>query len=178
MFDDADFDANYLCCACGGGTFAGDGEYDAPAEGVARQVGRPIRGDHIVTTTGAVEVDGDTGDDTLEDHDAEVFFIGNAGSDTLISRNGKDALWGGNAFGIQGCTDTAYTDSAGNGCDWYETNGAANCGTFDVLSPVGSEMYADIGCCICGGGSSAGGFTSIAALNGASDINPGTTIGD
>ena len=161
LFDDVDFDANYLCCACGGGTFPGQGEY--ADLGVARQLGRPVRGDHIVATTGAVEVDGDTGDDTLEDHNAEVFFIGNAGSDTLISRNGKDALWGGNAFGIQGCDDIAgFTDSASNGCSWYETNGAANCGTFDVLSPAGSEMYADQSCCICGGGAP-GGIDSITA---------------
>jgi hypothetical protein len=48
--DDADFDANYMCCACGGGTFPGTGE---AAEGVALQVGRPIFDDYIVTTTGA-----------------------------------------------------------------------------------------------------------------------------
>lgn len=165
-FDDADFDADYMCCACGGGTFPGTGEAMA---GVALQNGRPIGDDYIVTTTGAVTVDGDSGDDTLEDHDAEAFLIGNAGSDTLISRNGKDALWGGNAFGIQACADGGYTDTEGNGCSWYETNFAtALCGTYDVLT-VGGEMYAAVECCICGGGT-AGGVSLISAQNVASDI--------
>ena len=80
-------------------------------------------------------------------------------------------------IGIQGCADDGFTDAEGNGCDWYETNGAANCGSFDVLTD-GAEMYADEMCCICGGGSSASGFTMFAAQNTASDILPGTMIGD
>ena len=176
-FDDADFDANFMCCECGGGTFPGTGE---AAAGYALQAGRPFGDDHIVTTTGAAQVDGDSGDDILEDHNAEAFLIGNAGSDTLISRNGKDALWGGNAFAIQACVDTAYTDSEGNGCSWYETNFAtALCGTYDVLSPAGSEMYADVGCCICGGGNALA-ISPFTAMNTASSIQatPTPTIGD
>ena len=165
--DDADFDADYLCCACGGGTFPGVGE----AAGVRVQLGRPVNDDHIVATTGAVQIDGDSGNDILEDHNAEAFLIGNAGSDTLISRNGKDALWGGNAFGIMGCMDGAYTATDSADCSTYEGNPAA-CGAFDTIGddPL-SNSYADIECCICGGGSGSM-ITTFTATNTASNLDP------
>lgn len=175
MFDDADFEADYLCCACGGGTFPGTGE-DGTL-GYAIQLGRPEGDDYIVTTTGAAQVDGDSGDDTLEDHNAEVFFLGQAGSDTLISRNGKDALWGGNPIGIQSCTDTAFTGVNGESCTDMEMFPAL-CGAADDLTPM-AESYADVGCCICGGGM-AGGISTIAGTNVVSDIGatPTPTFGD
>ena len=60
---------------------------------------------YMVTTIGRTLLDGGPGDDILEDHNAEAGLIGGQGSDRLISRNGRDALWGGNAFGISTCTD-------------------------------------------------------------------------
>ena len=165
--DDADFDAAYLCCDCGGGTFPGVGE----AAGVRVQLGRANNDDHIVATTGAVQIDGDGGDDTLEDHNAEAFLIGNAGSDTLISRNGKDALWGGNAFGIMGCTDGSYTATGTATCANYEDDPAA-CGAFDTITddPT-SNSYADMECCICGGGTGSM-ITAFPATNTASNLDP------
>ena len=77
----------------------------------------------MIATTGAVVLDGAGGDDILEDHDAEALLIGGAGDDRLISRNGRDALWGGNAFTYMWCED----DNGGNamdeqeaGCSYYE----------------------------------------------------------
>ena len=88
---------------------------------------------YMVATSGTVVLDGGLGDDILEDHNARATLIGNEGSDRLISRNGRDALWGGNAFGLLACEDTdTMNDSEGNDCDDYRYFAGANCGNFDV----------------------------------------------
>ena len=104
---------------------------------------------YLVASIGRVVLDGMGGDDILEDHDAQALLIGGAGDDRLISRNGRDALWGGNAFGITYCLDdipATETDEAGNSCDWYETN-PEECGNWDD-----DDFMAKDFCCICGGG--------------------------
>ena len=72
-------------------------------------------------------IEGNPGNDILEDHDAEALLVGEEGNDRLISRNGRDALIGGNLFGLLSCdnVDTGgEVDTESNGCSWYEMNGA------------------------------------------------------
>ena len=78
----------------------------------------------MVTTIGRTVFDGLLGDDILEDHNAEAGLIGGQGNDRLISRNGRDALWGGNVFGVTSCMNCvdAATDSRGSSCAAYETS--------------------------------------------------------
>ena len=52
----------------------------------------------MVSLSGRIILDGREGDDILEDHNAEALLMGGAGNDRLISRNGRDTLWGGNTF--------------------------------------------------------------------------------
>ena len=52
----------------------------------------------MVALSGRIILDGREGDDILEDHNAEALLMGGAGNDRLISRNGRDTLWGGNTF--------------------------------------------------------------------------------
>jgi len=104
---------------------------------------------YMVASIGRVVLDGMGGDDILEDHDAQALLIGGAGDDRLISRNGRDALWGGNAFGVTECEDDvppASTDEAGNGCSFYETS-PEECGNWDTEFWTAKSF-----CCICGGG--------------------------
>ena len=77
-------------------------------------------------------------------------MIGGAGNDRLISRNGRDSLWGGNAFGYRYCLDdvaAAATDELSNAdCSYYETN-PEECGNWDDDDWTAKDF-----CCICGGG--------------------------
>ena len=77
----------------------------------------------MVTTIGKTILDGNEGDDILEDHNAEAGLIGSAGNDRLISRNGRDVLWGGNIFGLTSCEDDdtggTVTDSRTMACEAY-----------------------------------------------------------
>ena len=72
----------------------------------------------MVATIGRAIFDGREGDDILEDHNAEAVFIGSSGNDRLISRNGRDYLWGGNIFGVTSClnTNNAATDAMARDC--------------------------------------------------------------
>ena len=102
----------------------------------------------MVTTTGRTIMDGLAGDDILEDHNAEAGLIGGAGNDRLISRNGRDALWGGNIFAVTACTDDddgGETDEIGNACEDYTPE---ECGSYDDDDFIASTL-----CCYCGGGS-------------------------
>ena len=82
-----------------------------PINGAITSADGDADANYLVTTTGAVVLDGMGGDDVLEDHNAEAFLAGGAGNDRLISRNGRDALWGGNPFKLSDCTDDTF---AGN----------------------------------------------------------------
>ena len=62
----------------------------------------------VIATVGATVIDADTQDDILEDHNAMSLLVGSTGNDTLISRGGRDALWGGNAFQLSMCTDIGW----------------------------------------------------------------------
>ena len=64
--------------------------------------------DRIITTLGDNFVDAMSGDDYLEDHGGSSLLIGGSEKDTLVSRGGRDALWGGNTFMI------SYDDGASN----------------------------------------------------------------
>ena len=76
---------------------------------------------YMVTTIGRTILDGNSGDDILEDHNAEAGLIGSQGNDKLISRNGRDVLWGGNIFGLTSCLDDddTVTDSRTMACAAY-----------------------------------------------------------
>ena len=65
--------------------------------------------DRIITTLGDNFVDAMGGDDYLEDHGGSSLLIGGSEKDTLVSRGGRDALWGGNTFKIAYDTDGAGT---------------------------------------------------------------------
>ena len=101
----------------------------------------------MVTTIGRTIIDGLPGDDILEDHNAEAALIGGAGNDRLISRNGRDGLWGGNIFAVTACLDDddGETDEAGNACADYAPE---ECGSYDDDDFIASSL-----CCYCGGGS-------------------------
>ena len=75
----------------------------------------------MVATIGRAVIDGMTGDDILEDHGAEAILIGGSGNDKLISRNGRDALWGGNLFALTTCSDTdnGADDELDFDCSFY-----------------------------------------------------------
>ena len=109
-------------------------------------------GNYIVTTNGNIMVLGQGGDDILEDHGAQAMMLGYAGSDRLISRGGRDALWGGNVFGVSECISTdTDVDSEGNACLWYERF-PEYCGNYDVADTFDAKTE----CCICGGGMTGG----------------------
>ena len=76
---------------------------------------------HLIATIGRALLEGFEGDDILEDHNAETSAVGSAGNDRLISRNGRDFLWGGNPFGLTTCTDTdtGEEDEATQACADY-----------------------------------------------------------
>ena len=142
FFDDSDFTAIEDCCECG----VNVGATANPINGAIASADGDGDANYMVTTTGAVVLDGMGGDDVLEDHNAEAFLAGGAGSDRLISRNGRDALWGGNPFKLSDCTDeSTFTDDLGNtNCGYYNLN-PQMCGNFDTptFSAAGN-------CCICG----------------------------
>lgn len=52
----------------------------------------------IVATVGANIIDSDDANDFIEDHNGQSLLVGGAANDTLVSRGGRDALWGGNDF--------------------------------------------------------------------------------
>ena len=62
----------------------------------------------VIATVGATVIDTESEDDILEDHNARSLLIGSSGSDTLISRGGRDALWGGNDAQLSTCTNMAW----------------------------------------------------------------------
>ena len=63
--------------------------------------------DILYTYYGTYRADGESGDDFIEDlfGNAEMFARGREGSDTMTSRGGRDALWGGNSFKLNNCED-------------------------------------------------------------------------
>ena len=63
--------------------------------------------DILYTYYGTYRADGESGDDFIEDlfGNAEMFARGKAGDDTMTSRGGRDALWGGNSFKLNNCED-------------------------------------------------------------------------
>ena len=100
------FLANDDCCECGVNVLATGN----PINGAIASADGDGEDNYLVTTTGAVVLDGMAGDDILEDHNAEALLAGGAGNDRLISRNGRDALWGGNPFRLNECTDGIATE--------------------------------------------------------------------
>jgi hypothetical protein len=146
------FIADTDCCECG----ANVGATADPTLGAIASADGDAMANYMVTTTGAVVLDGMGGDDVLEDHNAEALLAGGAGNDRLISRNGRDALWGGNPFRLNECTDgiTTEVDENGNGCGYYNIN-PQMCGNFDVDAVFAA---ADL-CCICGHASTTGAYT-------------------
>lgn len=104
--------------------------------------------DYLVATVGRTLFDGGAGDDILEDHNAELTTIGGPGNDRMISRNGRDVMWGGNVFGLTNCVDTdnGETDFISATCADYISNQQI-CGPFDDDDFVAGDL-----CCICGGG--------------------------
>lgn len=52
----------------------------------------------IVATVGASIIDSADENDVIEDHNGQSLLVGGPANDTLISRGGRDALWGGNEF--------------------------------------------------------------------------------
>ena len=76
---------------------------------------------YLIATLGTPLLDGVDGDDILEDHDAEALLFGGGGNDRLISRNGRDNLWGGNTFGLTTCVDLddGVQDENSNSCSDY-----------------------------------------------------------
>lgn len=138
------FVANVDCCECGVNVAA---SMD-PINGAIASADGDMEANYLVTTTGAVVLDGMGGDDVLEDHNAEAFLAGGAGNDRLISRNGRDALWGGNPFKLSDCIDVAFgtdLDSLSNpDCVYYNVN-PQMCGNFDTTDFTVAEF-----CCICG----------------------------
>ena len=64
-----------------------------------------VQENYMITTIGRALLDGRNRDDILEDHNAEATLFGGSGNDRLISRNGRDNLWGGNTFGLTNCVD-------------------------------------------------------------------------
>ena len=52
--------------------------------------------ENFISTYGANNINGNEGNDFIEDHNGNSLLIGGRGSDTLVSRGGRDALWGGN----------------------------------------------------------------------------------
>lgn len=138
----AGFTAITECCECGVNVAASAD----PINGAIASADGDAMDNYLVTTTGAVVLDGMDGDDVLEDHNAEAFLAGGAGNDRLISRNGRDALWGGNPFKLSGCMDlSTFTDDLGNtNCGYYNLN-PQMCGNFDTPTFAAADN-----CCICG----------------------------
>ena len=80
-----------------------------------------VQDNYLIATLGTPLLDGVDGDDILEDHDAEALLFGGSGNDRLISRNGRDNLWGGNTFGLTTCADLddGEQDENSNSCSDY-----------------------------------------------------------
>lgn len=144
----------------------------------------------IVATVGANIIDSDDGNDFIEDHNGQSLLVGGPANDTLVSRGGRDALWGGNDFMYNACVDRTWpTDMTStdipdaNGdtdCTNYEAD-PLTCGTFDVIDPTGDlllSVFADRICCICGGGT-ADTANTVSTENAATDLSTGMfTLGD
>ena len=94
-------------------------------------------------------------------------MIGGLGSDTLVSRSGRDALWGGNQFSYIPCENISFggnTDAADNeNCLPYLDQ--AICGLYD-----NNDIQAASFCCQCGGGSD-GTQITITSENTSTDLS-------
>ena len=142
----------------------------------------------IVATVGANIIDSDDENDFIEDHNGQSLLVGGAANDTLVSRGGRDALWGGNDFMYNMCVDRTWPNDGtddipdANGetdCTEYETDPTI-CGVYDVFDPDDFFMSVFAGsiCCICGGGSASSANT-ITTENADTDLSTGNfTLGD
>ena len=128
-YDDNDFTASSVCCACGGGSTNVEEAVCQNTEGLERDSG----GDACVWY--------DSNPGSCGNHDTEFFF---AKKMCCACNGGSTATEAPPTI----CMDTnnGRTDSTGDTCSWYMTN-SEHCGTFDTGFFKAKEQ-----CCGCGGG--------------------------
>ena len=131
FFNDEDFNAGELCCACGGGA---TGDEPSP---------------EVCEDTNGLEVD--TGRDGCEWYTLNPSGCGNHDTEFFMANKMCCACGGGSipAEPEMVCSDTngELTDSTWDTCTWYVAN-PSSCGAFDVEGGFNAgEM-----CCACGGG--------------------------
>lgn len=139
-FDDGDFRANEMCCACNGGS-----EWDGVVEAIYA-----VCAD---STHGA----SDTSGDGCDWYEINTGYCGVFDTQSFVSSRMCCTCGGGSDWIDTGdysydvCEDTSYgaTDMAGDGCSWYSDAAFGQCGDYDD-----SDFTATSQCCVCGGGSS------------------------
>jgi len=171
-WDDDDFTASSMCCACDGGFTAveacqdtneglgdsfgdkcdwytsnpsGCGLYDTP-DFVAAAMCCACEGGCTDITLGATDTTGDG----CAWYNQYPDTCGNYDTDYFKAGEMCCVCNGGLRVEIEEvCQDTnnGFGDTTGDQCDWYERN-PGYCGNFDTLDFVASAM-----CCTCGGGS-------------------------
>ena len=122
MYDDDDFVAGDVCCACDGGYWAQCTDLDAGAT--------------------------DSGEDPCTWYDVNVDSCGMYDDDDFKAHEVCCACYGGDWE--LGCVDYDFdtADSFGDGCEWYTDKGNwSECGMYDD-----DDFTASRDCCACGGG--------------------------